>query len=103
MGRIAALGADVTFVTNDNPRSEDPDAIILEITSGVPEEADCRVEADRRKAIAAAVAEARDGDVVLVAGKGHEQYQIIGDERLPFDEREAVAGAIAVLGDGSRG
>ena len=100
MGRIAALGADRVIVTSDNPRTEDPDAIILEIMAGVPQEADCLVEPDRRAAIALAVSEALPGDVVLVAGKGHEQYQLIGSERLPFDEREVVAEAVAGQGEG---
>jgi UDP-N-acetylmuramoyl-L-alanyl-D-glutamate--2,6-diaminopimelate ligase len=103
MGRIAALGADRVFVTSDNPRSEDPDAIITEIMAGVPPEADCVVEPDRREAIGAAISDAGPGDVVLVAGKGHEQYQIIGSERLPFDEREVVAEAIAAGGKGQAG
>jgi UDP-N-acetylmuramoyl-L-alanyl-D-glutamate--2,6-diaminopimelate ligase len=102
MGRIAALGADRVIVTSDNPRTEDPDAIIAEIMTGVPAEADCAVESDRRAAIHAAVREARAGDVVLVAGKGHEQYQIIGTDRLPFDEREVVAAAVADR-EGGRG
>ncbi len=100
MGRIAALGADRVIVTSDNPRTEDPDTIIREIMAGVPPEADCAVESDRRKAIRAAIGEARSGEVVLVAGKGHEQYQIIGPERLPFDEREVVAGAVTAGGEG---
>ncbi len=100
MGRIAALGADRVIVTSDNPRTEDPDAIIREIMAGVPSEADCAVEPDRRKAIRTAISEARPGDVVLVAGKGHEQYQIIGSEHLPFDEREVVAKAVADGGEG---
>lgn len=95
MGRIAALGADRVIVTSDNPRSEDPDLIIEEIVAGIPEEADYTVEPDRRAAIAAAVAEAGRGDVVLIAGKGHEQYQIVGTDRIPFDEREIVARAVA--------
>ena len=94
MGRIAALGADRVIVTSDNPRTEDPDAIIAEIMTGVPAEADCTVESDRRAAIHAAVREARAGDVVLVAGKGHEQYQIIGAERLPFDVAPMVANSL---------
>lgn len=94
MGRIAALGADRVIVTSDNPRTEDPEAIIAEIMTGVPQEADCSVESDRRSAIAAAIDEALPGDVVLVAGKGHEQYQIIGSQRRPFDEREVVSEAV---------
>jgi UDP-N-acetylmuramoyl-L-alanyl-D-glutamate--2,6-diaminopimelate ligase len=81
-------------VTSDNPRTEDPEAIIAEIMTGVPQEADCSVESDRRSAIAAAIDETLPGDVVLVAGKGHEQYQIIGSQRRPFDEREVVSEAV---------
>jgi UDP-N-acetylmuramoyl-L-alanyl-D-glutamate--2,6-diaminopimelate ligase len=102
MGRIAALGADIVLVTSDNPRTEDPDAIIEEIVAGIPPEATFQIAPDRRKAIMEALAEARAGDLILIAGKGHEQYQIIGTERLPFDEREAVAEAIAALPQGAR-
>jgi len=97
MGRIAALGADLTVVTSDNPRTEDPEAIIAEIVAGIPEEAVFQVEVDRRRAIALAVALTEPGDLVLVAGKGHEQYQIVGTDRFPFDEREVVAEAVAAL------
>ncbi|MFC1500640.1 glutamate ligase domain-containing protein, partial [Candidatus Zixiibacteriota bacterium] len=102
MGRIAALGADRVIVTSDNPRSENPDAIIAEIMAGVPQEADCLVESDRRAAIARAIGEALPGDVVLVAGKGHEQYQLIGPDRHPFDEREVVAEAVMGLKKGRK-
>jgi UDP-N-acetylmuramoyl-L-alanyl-D-glutamate--2,6-diaminopimelate ligase len=97
MGRIAALGADRVFVTSDNPRTEDPEAIIAEIVAGIPAEARgaVTVEKDRPGAIAAAVAVALPGDVLLVAGKGHERYQIVGTERRPFDERAIVAEAVA--------
>ena len=101
MGRIAALGADLVVVTSDNPRSEDPDAIIEEIVAGIPPQAAYSVQPDRRAAIAEAIERAEAGDVVLVAGKGHERYQLIGGERLPFDEREAVAEAVAVLAKGA--
>ncbi len=100
MGRIAALGADRVIVTSDNPRTEDRDTIIAEIMAGVPQEADCSVESDRRKAITMAISEALPGDVILVAGKGHEQYQLIGSERLRFDEREVVAEAVENRGEG---
>lgn len=102
MGRIAALGADIVMVTSDNPRTEDPDAIIEEIVAGIPPEAVFQVESDRRKAIAAALAEARAGDLILIAGKGHERYQIIGTDRLPFDDREAVAEAIEAPPQGAK-
>jgi UDP-N-acetylmuramoyl-L-alanyl-D-glutamate--2,6-diaminopimelate ligase len=102
MGRIAAMGADRVIITSDNPRTEDPDAIIAEITAGVPKEADATVISDRVEAIAQAISEAGPGDVVLIAGKGHEQYQILGTRRLPFDERAIVASAVADAGRGRR-
>jgi UDP-N-acetylmuramoyl-L-alanyl-D-glutamate--2,6-diaminopimelate ligase len=92
MGAAAATFADVAVVTSDNPRHEDPAAIISAVLSGIPRGAPARVltEPDRRAAIALAFAEARAGDVVLIAGKGHETTLTIGDEQLPFDDR-AVA------------
>ena len=89
MGAVAARGADRSWVTNDNPRSEDPAAIAAEIVAGFPG-AGLTVILDRRAAIAAALAEARAGDLVIVAGKGHETTQTVGREVLPFDDR-AVA------------
>jgi len=89
MGRAAAA-ADRVIVTSDNPRSEEPLAILREIEPGL---AGCAylVEPDRRAAIAAALAEAAPDDTVLIAGKGHEDYQLVGDQRLPFDDRQVVA------------
>jgi len=100
MGGIAARLADRTYVTSDNPRSEDPEAIIAEILAGVPEEphGTTAVEPDRRRAIELAVAEARAGDVVLIAGKGHEQGQTFADRKLPFDDRLVAAEALRHLG-----
>jgi UDP-N-acetylmuramoyl-L-alanyl-D-glutamate--2,6-diaminopimelate ligase len=89
MGRIAGELADLTVVTSDNPRTEDPDGIIDEIERGMGGKAHLRFT-DRRAAIAAALAEGRAGDTILLAGKGHETYQVIGKEKLPFDEREIV-------------
>jgi UDP-N-acetylmuramoyl-L-alanyl-D-glutamate--2,6-diaminopimelate ligase len=91
MGELAARLADRAIVTSDNPRSEDPRAIIAEIVAGVPAgAAPLEVEPDRRAAIARALQGARPGDVVLIAGKGHEATQTIADQVLPFDDR-AVA------------
>lgn len=87
MGRVASELSDFTIVTSDNPRSEPPDAIIDAIMSGVLEGSPVGRVVDRRAAIGEALAQARTGDVVVVAGKGHETYQIIGDESLPFDDR----------------
>jgi len=83
MGAIAAKMADVAIVTDDNPRSEDPAAIRAAIMAAAP---GAREIGDRRSAIAAAIAEAGEGDIVLVAGKGHEVGQIVGDRVLPFDD-----------------
>ena len=87
MGRVASELSDFTLVTSDNPRSESPDAIIDAIMSGVLEGSPVGRVVDRRAAIGEAVAQARTGDVVVVAGKGHETFQRVGDESLPFDDR----------------
>jgi len=95
MGRTAAEDADLVIVTNDNPRSEDPLAIIDEITSGIPDGAAAIVEPDRAAAIERAIDAARPGDVVVVAGKGHETTQEIDGELMPFDDREVARAALA--------
>lgn len=97
MGRVAGERADVVYVTSDNPRSEDPRAIVDEILEGVPKRSEAVVELDRRAAIGLAVSEARAGDVVIVAGKGHETGQTIGSEVRPFDDRLVVGEAIETL------
>ena len=97
MGRIAAELADVAVLTSDNPRSEDPLAIIAEVVEGAPAGA-LEVEPDRRAAIRRAVELAEPGDVVLVAGKGHEQGQEIAGVVHPFDDREVVREALRRLG-----
>ena len=96
MGAVAARLADRLYVTSDNPRSEDPQAIVDAIVTGIGNRAHV-VELDRRRAIERAIGEAQAGDVVLVAGKGHEGYQIVGDRILPFDD---VAVAREALGRG---
>ncbi|HUA95630.1 MAG TPA: cyanophycin synthetase, partial [Acidimicrobiales bacterium] len=97
MGAAATRGADLAFLTSDNPRHEDPAAIVDQVLAGVePSAAEARaagrlvVEPDRRRAIELAIAAAAAGDVVVVAGKGHETVQEIGDRRLPFDDRAVV-------------
>ena len=94
MGEAAAAGADVVIVTSDNPRSEDPHAIIEAVLHGFPADATPIIEPDRRAAIARAVALAAPGDVLVIAGKGHETTQTIGATVLPFDDRTVVAEAI---------
>jgi UDP-N-acetylmuramoyl-L-alanyl-D-glutamate--2,6-diaminopimelate ligase len=91
MGEAAGLRADFTILTSDNPRDEDPEAIIREIESGLRPTGGGFVSIpDRRAAIREAVSMARAGDVVLVAGKGHEQYQVVGSRTFPFDDREVA-------------
>ena len=96
MGRIAARLSDRVVVTSDNPRGEDPEDIIRDIVAGVPGGARAvEIEADRRAAILRTVGEARRGDIVLLAGKGHEPYQEIRGVRHPFSDavvaREALS------------
>ncbi len=111
MGRIAGQGADLVVVTSDNPRSEDPLAIIDQIIAGMDmecrrsrpaDEADagqcrCFVEPDRRRAIELAIRLSRPGDTILIAGKGHETYQITGNTRTAFDDRVEAARALELL------
>ena len=99
MGGIGARLADRAVVTSDNPRTEEPLAIIDEIAAGVPRELAPRVviEPDRREAIRIALAEARPDDTVVIAGKGHEQGQLIGDRKIPFDDRAVAEEELARL------
>ena len=100
MGAAAAALAEVLFITSDNPRGEDPMAIIREIERGVRSvtpRRPYRLQPDRQRSIAAALAEARPGDAVLIAGKGHEREQIIGAARRPFDDREQARQALRAL------
>jgi len=90
MGEVAGRLADFVFVTSDNPRSEPPERIIEDILEGMPEGAKYVVEEDRRRAIGRAIRMAREGDVVVIAGKGHESYQIVGDRKFPFDDRKVA-------------
>lgn len=90
----AALSADFAIVTSDNPRTEDPDAIIANILTGMQEkhaQGRFEVESDRRRAIARAIALANPGDCILIAGKGHEDYQLVGNKVLSFDDRRVAA------------
>lgn len=100
MGQVAGRRADRVLLTSDNPRGEDPLAIIDAVLAGMPSSADCTVEPDRATAIALAIGEARPGDVVLIAGKGHEVVQIVGERSLPFDDREVARTALRVRRDG---
>lgn len=97
MAQIATKYADLTVLTSDNPRSEEPQAILDDMLVGLSEVAPDRYTAltDRREAIVHAVSLAKPDDVILIAGKGHETYQIIKDQVLPFDDREVAREAIA--------
>lgn len=95
MGEAAAMGSDLVYLTSDNPRTEDPQCIFNDTEAGLRSHAtDYRITPDRRTAIHEAIAAARLGDLVLIAGKGHENYQIIGTEKLHFDDCEVARGAL---------
>jgi UDP-N-acetylmuramoyl-L-alanyl-D-glutamate--2,6-diaminopimelate ligase len=102
MGAIAAELADDIVITDDNPRKESPQAIAAGIAAGIPAGKPFRIELDRARAIREAVADAQPLDVVLVAGKGHEDYQIYGEERRPFSDQKVVASALVSRAGSSR-
>jgi len=102
MGEVAARLADRVVLTSDNPRNEDPQAIIEAIRTGMPLDADVTVEPARAAAIALALADARPGDVVVIAGKGHETVQLVGERSLAFDDRVVAREALRAM-RGSRG
>jgi UDP-N-acetylmuramyl-tripeptide synthetase len=100
MGEVAAEYSDTVVITSDNPRNEDPQKIISEIEVGVKEKnRNYEVISDRREAIHRAVSSAKAGDVVIIAGKGHENYQIIGGDKFHFDDREVAAEAVGMRDD----
>lgn len=99
MGQVAARHSDVVIVTSDNPRTENPETILTQIEQGIQsllpdERCPYQIITDRAEAIHAAVSEARDGDLLLIAGKGHEDYQILGTQKIHFDDREEARKAI---------
>ncbi|BAB78029.1 UDP-N-acetylmuramoyl-L-alanyl-D-glutamate--2,6-diaminopimelate ligase [Anabaena sp. FACHB-709] len=94
MGKIVAELADLAFVTSDNPRTEDPDRILDDILAGIPDTVQPTVIGDRAIAIRTAILQAQPGDGVLLAGKGHEDYQILGTEKIHFDDREHARAAL---------
>jgi UDP-N-acetylmuramoyl-L-alanyl-D-glutamate--2,6-diaminopimelate ligase len=96
MGRIGAELSDLVIITSDNPRTEDPQKIIDDIVSGLPEGSSYEVEPDRERAIEKAIQASDEGDLIVVAGKGHEDYQILGTRKIHFDDREIVR---KLLGD----
>ncbi|MBE9199111.1 MULTISPECIES: UDP-N-acetylmuramoyl-L-alanyl-D-glutamate--2,6-diaminopimelate ligase [unclassified Nodularia (in: cyanobacteria)] len=94
MGKIAAELADVAVLTSDNPRTEDPERILQDVLAGIPDTAKPTVICDRAIAIRTAILQAQPGDGVLLAGKGHEDYQILGTEKIHFDDREHARDAL---------
>lgn len=94
MGKIAAQLADVAVVTSDNPRTEDPEKILQDVLAGIPDSVQPMVICDRATAIRTAILQAKPGDGVLLAGKGHEDYQILGTEKIHFDDREQARDAL---------
>jgi UDP-N-acetylmuramoyl-L-alanyl-D-glutamate--2,6-diaminopimelate ligase len=102
MGRLASELSDLAVITSDNPRTEDPDSIIREMVAGIPAGLmnRVRVEPDRARAIASAVTLAGPGDLILIAGKGHEDYQILGTRKIHFDDREVASEACRARSSG---
>ena len=98
MGKAAASGADLVFITSDNPRNEDPNAILADIVAGTEGAANVRVIVDRTEAIRAAIEACQAGDALLIAGKGHETYQIIGDRTIELDDRDVARRALEAQG-----
>jgi len=96
MGEIAARLADLVVVTSDNPRTEDPDRIISDILEGIPDSVEPLVIPDRAEAIRTAILQAQPGDGIIIAGKGHEDYQILGTEKIHFDDREQARAALTM-------
>ena len=94
MGRIAAYFADIAVITSDNPRTEDPEKILEDILEGIPDSVNPTVICDRATAIRTAILDAKPGDGILIAGKGHEDYQILGTEKIHFDDREHARDAL---------
>ena len=97
MGAIAEQFADVVVITDDNPRSEDPAAIVADVLTGLLDPGRARVVMGRAQAVTNAVMQAQEGDIVVVAGKGHEDYQIIGSQRLDYSDRVTVARLLGVI------
>jgi UDP-N-acetylmuramoyl-L-alanyl-D-glutamate--2,6-diaminopimelate ligase len=104
MGRAGGELSDLAVVTSDNPRSEEPEAIVAEVAAGAEGAAELAVEVDRRAAIALALGRAAPGDTVVIAGKGHEQGQEFeGGRKIPFDDREVAREELRRLGEDRSG
>jgi UDP-N-acetylmuramoyl-L-alanyl-D-glutamate--2,6-diaminopimelate ligase len=99
MGQAVTRYADRVVVTSDNPRSEDPAAIVDDIKPGLDRSVETEIILDRKDAIRVALAKCADGDTLLVAGKGHEDYMTVGSNRIHFDDREVVRDLLKENGD----
>ncbi|MBU1486447.1 UDP-N-acetylmuramoyl-L-alanyl-D-glutamate--2,6-diaminopimelate ligase [bacterium] len=99
MGKLASQMSDLVIITSDNPRSEEPGDIIKEIEEGIKDKRSCLVIVDRKKAIAKALSLAKEDDLVLIAGKGHEDYQILKDRTIPFDDRKIAKEILGQITD----
>ena len=99
MGEVAAKLADYVVVTSDNPRQEDPSEIIKDIEKGITSDSEIAFEPERSIAIQLAIEKAKKNDVVLIAGKGHEDYQILKDQTIYFDDGEQARKALALKKD----
>jgi UDP-N-acetylmuramoyl-L-alanyl-D-glutamate--2,6-diaminopimelate ligase len=99
MARAVEPRADMVVLTSDNPRSEDPREIIEDVFGGFLQPQSVRIAVDRRKAIRTALAAAAPGDCVLIAGKGHERVQIVGEEEIPFDDAEVAHERVQIVGE----
>jgi UDP-N-acetylmuramoyl-L-alanyl-D-glutamate--2,6-diaminopimelate ligase len=97
MAEVAGRLSNFVVLTSDNPRTEDPESILDEVEEGLEDGCEYVRVADRKKAIEDAVSRAEEDDIILIAGKGHEDYQIIGTEKIHFDDREVVGEAIIQL------
>jgi UDP-N-acetylmuramoyl-L-alanyl-D-glutamate--2,6-diaminopimelate ligase len=95
MGKVVDTLSDVIIVTSDNPRTENPQTIIDDVRAGIQRNENVYTDVDRRSAITKALSMAQRGDVVLIAGKGHEDYQVIGTTKRHFSDREVVSEVIA--------
>ena len=98
MGSIASDWADQVYLTSDNPRSESPEKIISDIAQGIGKGCQTRIIADRREAIEEALGEAVPGDLVVIAGKGHESVQEVGESVIEFDDRQVAQSVLLSLG-----
>jgi UDP-N-acetylmuramoyl-L-alanyl-D-glutamate--2,6-diaminopimelate ligase len=103
MGGIASELADIVYITSDNPRTENPAAIIKDIVKGISDKKHCQVIEDRAQAVKTAITQSDNGDIVVIAGKGHEDYQIVGNVKKFFSDLEVAKSILSKLGHENNG